>query len=130
MPARSTAFLDRDAEVYGALVTGTRDYVRKNGFRRVVVGLSGGIDSALTAAIAVDALGREGVVGVSMPSRFSSAGTRADARRVARNLGIEFLTLPITPATRAFRQSWPRPSRVSRRTWPRRTSRPAFAVPS
>ena len=76
---------------------GTRDYVRKNGFRRVVVGLSGGIDSALTAAIAVDALGREGVVGVSMPSPFSSAGTRADARRVARNLGIEFLTLPITP---------------------------------
>src|SRR5207245_8038519 len=77
-------------------------YVRKNGFRRVVVGLSGGIDSALTAAIAVDALGREGVVGVSMPSPFSSAGTRADARRVARNLGIEFLTLPIARAYRAF----------------------------
>lgn len=104
LPARSTVFLDRDAEVYGALVMGTRDYVRKNGFRRVVVGLSGGIDSALTAAIAVDALGREGVVGVSMPSPFSSSGTRADARRVARNLGIEFLTLPITPATRAFRR--------------------------
>ena len=67
-----------------------------------LIGLSGGIDSALTAAIAVDALGREGVVGVSMPSPFSSAGTRADARRVARNLGIEFLTLPITPAYRAF----------------------------
>jgi NAD+ synthase (glutamine-hydrolysing) len=103
-PVRSTVFLDRDAEVYAALVTGTRDYVRKNGFRRVVVGLSGGIDSALTAAIAVDALGREGVVGVSMPSPFSSAGTRADARRVARKLGIEFLTLPITPAYRAFRR--------------------------
>ena len=70
----------------------------------MVVGLSGGIDSALTAAIAVDALGREGVVGVSMPSPFSSTGTRADARRVARNLGIEFLTLPITPAYRAFRR--------------------------
>jgi len=104
LPERHTAFLDRDAEVYAALVTGTRDYVRKNGFRRVVIGLSGGIDSALTAAIAVDALGREGVVGVSMPSPFSSAGTRADARRVARNLGIEFLTLPITPAYRAFRR--------------------------
>jgi len=102
IPERSAAFLDRDAEVYSALVTGTRDYVRKNGFRRVVVGLSGGIDSALTAAIAVDALGREGVVGVSMPSPFSSAGTRADARRVARQLGIEFLTLPITRAYRAF----------------------------
>jgi NAD+ synthase (glutamine-hydrolysing) len=104
LPARTTAFLDRDAEVYAALVTGTRDYVRKNGFRRVVIGLSGGIDSALTAAIAVDALGREGVVGVSMPSPFSSAGTRADARRVAKNLGIEFLTLPMTSAYRAFRR--------------------------
>jgi NAD+ synthase (glutamine-hydrolysing) len=104
LPERTTAFLDPEAEVYAALVTGTRDYVRKNGFRRVVVGLSGGIDSALTAAIAVDALGREGVVGVSMPSPFSSAATRADARRVARNLGIEFLTLPITPAFRAFRR--------------------------
>ena len=104
LPARATAFLDREAEVYAALVTGTRDYVQKNGFRRVVVGLSGGIDSALTAAIAVDALGREGVVGVSMPSPFSSAATRADARRVARNLSIEFLTLPITPAYRAFRR--------------------------
>jgi NAD+ synthetase len=70
----------------------------------VVVGLSGGIDSALTAAIAVDALGREAVVGVSMPSPFSSGATRADARRVARNLGVEFLTLPITPAYRAFRR--------------------------
>jgi NAD+ synthase (glutamine-hydrolysing) len=104
IPQRSTAFLDREAEVYAALVAGTRDYVRKNGFRRVVVGLSGGIDSALTAALAVDALGREGVVGVSMPSAFSSAGTRRDARRVARNLGIEFLTLPIGPAYRAFRR--------------------------
>ena len=104
IPGRDTAFLDREAEVYAALVTGTRDYVRKNGFKRVVVGLSGGIDSALTAAIAVDALGREAVVGVSMPSPFSSAGTKADARRVARNLGIEFLTLPITPAFRAFRR--------------------------
>jgi NAD+ synthase (glutamine-hydrolysing) len=103
-PERATGFLARDAEVYAALVTGTRDYARKNGFRRVVVGLSGGIDSALTAAIAVDALGREAVVGVSMPSAFSSAGTRADARRVARNLGIEFLTLPIGPAYRAFRR--------------------------
>src|SRR5436309_15375694 len=91
-------------EVFGALVLGTRDYVRKNGFRRVVIGLSGGIDSALTAAIAVDALGRDGVVGVSMPSPFSSAGTKADARRLARNLGIEFLTLPISPAYRAFRR--------------------------
>jgi NAD+ synthase (glutamine-hydrolysing) len=104
LPARHVGLLPREEEVYAALVLGTRDYVRKNGFRRVVVGLSGGIDSALTAAIAVDALGRDGVAGVSMPSPYSSAGTRADARRVARTLGIEFLTLPITPAMRAFRR--------------------------
>ncbi len=104
LPPRAATFLEHEAEVYAALVLGARDYVRKNGFRRVVVGLSGGIDSALTAAIAMDALGRESVVGVSMPSPFSSAGTKADARRVARNLGIEFLTLPITPACRAFRR--------------------------
>jgi NAD+ synthase (glutamine-hydrolysing) len=104
LPASSASFLEPVAEVYAALVLGTRDYVRKNGFRRVVIGLSGGIDSALTAAVAVDALGRDSVVGVSMPSPFSSAGTKADARRVARNLGIEFLTLPITPGYRAFRR--------------------------
>jgi NAD+ synthase (glutamine-hydrolysing) len=104
LPERRAEFLEPEAEIYAALVLGTRDYVRKNAFRRVVVGLSGGIDSALTAAIAVEALGRESVVGVSMPSPFSSAGTRADARRVARNLGIEFLALPITPAYRAFRR--------------------------
>jgi NAD+ synthase (glutamine-hydrolysing) len=104
LPPRGGAFLGPDAEIYAALVCGTRDYVRKNGFRRVVIGLSGGVDSALTAAVAVDALGPEGVVGVSMPSPFSSAGTRADARRVARNLGVEFLTLPITPAWRAVRR--------------------------
>jgi NAD+ synthase (glutamine-hydrolysing) len=104
LPASSATFLEPVAEVYAALVVGTRDYVRKNGFRRVVIGLSGGIDSALTAAVAVDALGRDSVVGVSMPSPFSSAGTKADARRVARNLGIEFLTLPITPGYRALRR--------------------------
>jgi NAD+ synthase (glutamine-hydrolysing) len=104
LPARDDALLDPVAEIYAALVVGTRDYVRKNGFGRVVIGISGGIDSALTAAIAVDALGRDSVVGVSMPSPFSSAGTRKDARRLAKNLGIEFLTLPITPAYRAFRR--------------------------
>jgi NAD+ synthase (glutamine-hydrolysing) len=104
LPASGATFLEPVAEVYAALVVGTRDYVRKNGFRRVVIGLSGGIDSALTAAVAVDALGRDSVVGVSMPSPFSSAGTKADARRVARNLGIEFLTLRITPGYRALRR--------------------------
>ena len=90
------------AEVYAALCLGVRDYVDKNRFRRVVVGLSGGIDSALTACIAVDALGAERVTGVTMPSRYSSTGTRSDARETAENLGIEFLELPIEAAFRAY----------------------------
>jgi len=89
-------------EVLQALVVGTRDYVRKNGFKRVVIGLSGGIDSSLVAAVAVEALGRENVVGVAMPSPYSSGGTRRDSARLARNLGIEFLRLPITPVFRAY----------------------------
>jgi NAD+ synthase (glutamine-hydrolysing) len=83
------------AEIYGALVLGTRDYVRKNGFKGVVIGLSGGIDSSLTAAIAVDALGPENVVGVSLPSRYSSSGSRSDAQQLAENLGIRFMIIPI-----------------------------------
>ena len=82
-------------EVYQALVLGTRDYVHKNGFQNVVLGLSGGIDSALTAVIAVDALGPEHVTGVSMPSRFSSEHSKSDALQLAQNLGIRFLTIPI-----------------------------------
>ncbi len=94
--------LAQEEEVLQALILGTRDYVRKNGFRQVVVGLSGGIDSALTAAIAVAALGKESVVGVSMPSRYSSVGTRSDAKVVAKNLGIRFLEIPIEPVFGAF----------------------------
>jgi NAD+ synthase (glutamine-hydrolysing) len=82
-------------EVYQALVLGTRDYVRKNGFDAVVIGLSGGIDSALVAAIAVDALGADCVHGVSLPSRYSSEHSRTDAQALATNLGIRMLTLPI-----------------------------------
>ena len=93
------------AEVYEALVLGTRDYVRKNGFKHVVIGLSGGIDSSLVAAIAVEALGRENVSGVTMPSPYSSSGTRGDARRLAKNLGIDFQTLPITPVFKAFKRT-------------------------
>jgi NAD+ synthase (glutamine-hydrolysing) len=92
-------------EVYEALVLGTRDYVRKNGFKHVVIGLSGGIDSSLVAAVAVEALGRENVTGVTMPSPYSSSGTRHDAKRLATNLGIDFLTLPITPVFKAFRKT-------------------------
>lgn len=82
-------------EVWQALVLGIRDYVRKNGFETVVLGLSGGIDSAVSAAIAVDALGPEHVVGVSMPSHFSSQHSQDDAAQLARNLGIRYLRLPI-----------------------------------
>ena len=94
-PTPITPPLDPLAEVYGALVLGTRDYLRKNGFARVVLGLSGGIDSALVAAIAVDALGAEAVTGVSMPSRYSSGGSKDDARDLADRLGIRLLTIPI-----------------------------------
>ena len=85
-----------------ALELGLRDYVRKNGFGDVVIGLSGGIDSALTAAIAVGALGAERVHGVSMPSRYSSEGTQRDARRLAESLGIDFREIPIEPMVEAF----------------------------
>lgn len=88
--------------VYGALVTGTRDYVRKNGFASVILGLSGGIDSALVAAIAVDALGAHNVVGVSMPSMFSSEHSRADAADLATRTGLDYRTVPITDMVDAF----------------------------
>ena len=91
-----------DEEIFQALVLGTRDYVTKNGFSHAVVGLSGGIDSALTAAIAVAALGKEKVTGVSMPSRYSSSQTRADARATANGLGVRFLEIPIEPAFRSI----------------------------
>lgn len=90
------------SEVYQALVLGTRDYVRKNGFSKVAMGLSGGIDSALVAAIAVQALGRENVIGITMPSRFNTSETRGDAEQLADNLGIEFHTVPIAETLDAF----------------------------
>jgi len=86
---------DGVAEMWQALVLGTRDYVRKCGFSKVLIGLSGGIDSALVAAIAVEALGAENVVGVGMPSEYSSLGSIEDARRLAKNLGVRFELLPI-----------------------------------
>ena len=90
------------AEVFQALVAGTCDYVRKNGFREVIIALSGGIDSALVAAVAVEALGRENVVGVFMPTRYSSDHSREDATQLAKNLGIRFLTVPIDDVFQAY----------------------------
>jgi NAD+ synthase (glutamine-hydrolysing) len=97
--------MERIKEVYSAIVTGTRDYVGKNGFSRVVIGLSGGIDSSLVAAIAVDALGKNSVVGVTMPSRYSSAESVRDARKLAKNLGIEFLRVDIEHMHSAYLRS-------------------------
>lgn len=88
---------------YDALVLGARDYVRKCGFSKVVVGLSGGVDSALVATLATDAVGPENVLGVAMPGPYSSAGSQRDAHCLAQNLGIEFLTLPINDAFASYR---------------------------
>ena len=100
--SRLAPVADGEDEVYAALVLGTRDYVSKTGFQRVLVGLSGGIDSSLTACIAVDALGLENVVGVAMPSRYSSEGSIKDAQELAQNLSIELLIVPIEPAHVAY----------------------------
>jgi NAD+ synthase (glutamine-hydrolysing) len=101
-PLRIEAALDPSEEIYRALVLGTHDYVRKNGFEKVVLGLSGGIDSALTAAIAADALGPSNVIGIAMPSPYSSASSIEDARDLAQNLGMEMRTLPINGVYQAF----------------------------
>ncbi|GAA2837538.1 NAD+ synthase [Kitasatospora sp. CM 4170] len=91
-----------EAEIWAALVSGTQAYVRKNGFRSVLIGLSGGIDSALVAAIAVDAIGAENVYCVSMPSRYSSQHSRDDAAELARRTGLNFRTVPIAPMFDAY----------------------------
>ena len=102
IPKRDSKPLDRLSEIYTALVLGTGDYIRKNGFKQVLIGLSGGIDSALTAAVAVDALGKKGVIGVAMPSQYSSRESMEDAKTFANNLGIRFLTVPITEIFQAY----------------------------
>jgi NAD+ synthetase len=100
-PVATDLASDEEA-AYGALVLGTRDYAAKCGFSRAVLGLSGGIDSALTATIAADALGKEHVVGIAMPSRYSSEGSRTDARLLADNLGISFREISIEPMFQSY----------------------------
>lgn len=92
------------AYAYQALVLGTRDYVHKCNFRKTIVGLSGGVDSAVVASIAVAALGKENVLGVSMPGPYSSEGSKADAQALAHNLGIEFVTIPVTTVFASYKQ--------------------------
>jgi len=106
-PAQAAARQPSDPvdEIYQALLLGTRDYAHKNGFQKVLLGLSGGIDSSVTAAIAVAALGDENVIGISMPSKFNSPETRSDAEKLAQNLGIEFHTIPIEPMLGQFHKS-------------------------
>ena len=100
-PRHITA-LDPAAEVYQALVLGTRDYIHKNGFQKVVIGLSGGVDSAIVATIAVDALGKDNVIGISMPSRYSSTGSVTDTQKLTQNLGITLKTIPIEKPFQAY----------------------------
>lgn len=104
MPGAPGSFLpyDRIESVYHALVLGLRDYMRKCGFSRAVLGLSGGIDSALTAVLAVEALGKENVLGITMPSMFSSGGSVEDSRKLAEALGIQFKIIPIARVYQAY----------------------------
>ncbi|GAA0456384.1 NAD+ synthase [Streptomyces olivaceiscleroticus] len=106
MPAPAPR-LDAAEEIYGALVMGLRAYLTKNGFRSVVIGLSGGIDSALVAALAVDALGPENVYGVSLPSRYSSEHSKDDAAELARRTGLHYRTVPIGPMFDAYMECLP-----------------------
>ena len=102
LKTRYDTVLDPVAEVYQALVLGTRDYIRKNGFEKVVIGLSGGVDSAMVATIAVDALGKDNVIGISMPSRYSSTGSVEDTKVLVKNLGIKLKTITIEKAFQSY----------------------------
>jgi NAD+ synthase (glutamine-hydrolysing) len=109
LPPRRVERLDELTEIYQALILGVRDYVKKNGFDKVVIGLSGGVDSSLVAAIAADALGADNVIGVSMPSRYSSPGSKSDAQALARNLGIQLMTIPIEKAFSSYLETLAEP---------------------
>ncbi|MBN1350531.1 NAD+ synthase [candidate division KSB1 bacterium] len=103
LPGRKERRLSHIGEIYQALVLGTRDYIQKNGFQKVVLGLSGGIDSALTAVIAADALGNDNVIGIAMPSQYTSDASKIDAQQLAENLGMKLYTIPIAPLFDAYK---------------------------
>ena len=115
-----------EEQLFKALSMGIRDYVRKCGFKSVVIGLSGGIDSALTAVLAVDALGAENVMGVAMPSKFSSAGSVNDAAQLAANLGIRFERYRSSRRWCGRSSNWQGPFTVCRATKRRRTFSPGL----
>ncbi len=102
--SRIEEFNNKEEEILRALVLGTKDYVTKNGFKKVAIGLSGGIDSALVAAVAVDALGNKNVIGVAMPSMYSSRGSVSDSEKLARNLGIELVNIPINKTFSSYNE--------------------------
>lgn len=106
---------NEEEEMFGAIVLGIHDYFRKTGFKKAVVGMSGGIDSSLTACLACEALGKENVIGVSTPSRFSSDHSKTDARELAENLGIYFVQFPIQDIVEAYRKSMRQPLEEIRR---------------
>ncbi|MEM1997232.1 MAG: NAD+ synthase [Candidatus Bathyarchaeia archaeon] len=99
----------REEEMFNAIVLGIRDYFRKTGFKKAIVGMSGGIDSSLTTCIAVEALGRENVIGVYMPSKYSSQHSKEDAQKVAKNLGILFIEIPIQEITESYQRIMKKP---------------------
>ena len=105
LPCATTEAIDQNEEIFQALVLGTRDYVKKCGFRKVLIALSGGVDSSLVAAIAVEALGPENVVGISLPSRFSSTGSKTDAKTLADNLNIQLDAIEIEEIFQVFEKS-------------------------
>ena len=126
-PQRMEPERGRLAEVYSALVLGTRDYVHKTGFKKVLIGLSGGIDSTLVAAIATDALGPENVTGISMPSGYSSEHSKSDAQQLAENLGISYLTIPIEDTFRTSLHMMEAPIRLD---WLQRIFKRVFVATS
>jgi NAD+ synthase (glutamine-hydrolysing) len=114
MPVTPTLF-NREGEMFNALALGVRDYFRKTGFRKAVVGMSGGIDSSLTTCIAVEALGKENVIGVSMPSRFSSDHSKTDAEKLAENLGICFIQFPVQNIVECYKKALEKPLEAIRK---------------
>ena len=100
-----TPRMSYEQEIYNALIIGTRDYIKKNGFKKALIGLSGGIDSALVTAVAVDAIGKDNVIGVSMPSAYSSKATQRDGRILANNLGIKLIKIPINSIFNVFKNA-------------------------